>query len=89
MPDRRVPHQQVARVDGRRDSDPTLTTSDCARHLGVSTKFIVGEIRDGRLRALVITRPRRRCMYRVSPAALKAYLLQFRWTTPTPLATNS
>ncbi|HXO84683.1 MAG TPA: helix-turn-helix domain-containing protein [Gemmatimonadales bacterium] len=69
-----------ARVDGRRETDPRLTTRDCAERLGVSTNFIVGEIRDGRLRALVIRRGRRRSMYRIAPADLNAYLRQHRWT---------
>lgn len=59
------------------DMNPTMTTSDCARHLGVSTSFIVGEIRDGRLRALVLQRGRRRALYRISPAAWRAYLREY------------
>lgn len=35
------------------------TTVECAARLGVATGFIVGEIRDGRLRALVCERPGR------------------------------
>jgi predicted transcriptional regulator len=66
--ERRRPQQQTARVDGRRDTDPTLTTSDCARRLGVSTKFIVGEIRDARLKASVRSPGRVRKMYRIAPA---------------------
>jgi len=69
------------RLDGRRATDPTLTTGDCARRLGVSTNFIVGEIRDGRLRALVIKRGLKRAIYRVAPTDLTTYLQQHRWTT--------
>jgi excisionase family DNA binding protein len=81
MKERRSAPRQESRVDGRRDTDPRLTTSDCAQRLGVSTQFIVGEIREGRLRALVIQRGRRRAMYRIAPADLAAYLRQHRWTT--------
>jgi hypothetical protein len=82
MQDRRSPERQEPRVDGRRETDPSLTTSDCAKRLGVSTGFIVGEIREERLDALRIKRGDRRIMYRISPAALRAYIQQHRWTMP-------
>lgn len=75
--------QEARTDDGRRETDYRLTTNDCADRLGVSTKFVVGEILEGRLRALVIRRPNRRRMYRISPADLKAYLRQYgHWTRP-------
>jgi excisionase family DNA binding protein len=79
--DRRSSKPVEPTLDGRRDTDPRLTTSDCARRLGVSTQFIVGEIHEGRLRALVIRRGRLRAMYRISPADLTSYLQRHRWTT--------
>jgi hypothetical protein len=46
----------------------------------VSPAFIVGEIHDGRLRAIVLERPGRRRVYRISPAALSAYQRRYTWT---------
>lgn len=69
-----------ARLDGRRETDPRLTTTDCAKRLGVSTGFIVGEILEGRLRALVLKRAGRRSMYRIAPADIRAYIRQHRWS---------
>jgi hypothetical protein len=48
----------------------------------VSRDFIVGEIKEGRLAAVVLvahTRGGSRNMYRVAPAALEAYIKEFRW----------
>lgn len=82
MADRRNPSTQRPNEHGRRASDPTLDTTDCARRLGVSTDFIVGEIRDGRLLAIVIERPGRRAIYRVSEEAFAAYIVRYRWKQP-------
>lgn len=82
MTDRRQPDRQAPQVSGRRETDPRLTTTDCAERLGVTTQFIVGEINAGRLRALVLQRGGRRRIYRVSPAALHAYIRQHRWQCP-------
>jgi excisionase family DNA binding protein len=80
--DRRRPDHQKPDADGRRQSDPRLTTRECADRLGVHTSFVVGEIRDGRLEALVIERASRRAVYRISEAALRAYLTRHRWRVP-------
>lgn len=74
--ERRAPDRQEPRLNGRRATDPTMTTRQCADSIGVSPGFVVGEIRDGRLRALVIKRPRRRSVYRVAPADWAAYVRQ-------------
>jgi hypothetical protein len=78
--DRRNPSSQKDRPDGRRASDPTLTTRDIANRLGVSTDFVVGEIRDKRLwPARVIERPGGRCLYRVSEEVYRAYVKRHCW----------
>ncbi len=59
-----------------------LTTRQVADRLGVSTDFVVGEIRDGRLKASVLTRPSRRSLYRVSEGALAVYLRAHHWRPP-------
>lgn len=78
--DRRNPARDLPSAAGHRATDPTLTTRDCADRLGVSPRFIVDEIRDGRLAALVLARPGHRTVYRVAPADLAAYLARFGWT---------
>lgn len=83
MQDRRDPSNQRAKPGGRRATDPALTTRQCADRIGVTTEFIIGEIRDGRLRALVIQRPGVRTIYRVSPADFDAYIVRYRWNPPT------
>jgi hypothetical protein len=59
-----------------------LTTAQCGGRLGTSPDFVVGEIRDGRLAALVIERPGLRTVYRITEAALKTYMTKYRWTPP-------
>jgi excisionase family DNA binding protein len=78
--DRRDPDRQRPAVTGRRRTDPTLTTRDCANRLGVSPNFIIGEIRDGRLKAIVLQRAGRRTLYRIAPTALDDYLARHGWT---------
>ena len=78
--DRRDPAKQVPDPLGRRATDPYLTTRDCANRLGVTTEFIVAEIQDGRLQALVIKRTGFKNIYRVSPQELEAYLHRNRWS---------
>lgn len=51
-----------------------LTTRQCARHLGVSPDFVLGEIRDRRLPASVIVRDGKRTVYRVAVTDLETYL---------------
>lgn len=51
-----------------------LTTRQCADFLGVTPRFVVGEIRDSRLSASRIAGTRRRTTYRVSTAAFSAYV---------------
>lgn len=77
--ERRDVYHQEPLVGGARHSDPRLTTRDCANRMGVSTNFIIGEIRDGRLAALVVEREGLRTLYRVSEAQLEAYLARYRW----------
>lgn len=62
-----------------RATDPKLGTRDCADRLGVSSGFIIGEIRDGRLKAMVIERKGFRTIYRVAEEDLQAYLREHRW----------
>ncbi|HVL65742.1 MAG TPA: helix-turn-helix domain-containing protein [Vicinamibacterales bacterium] len=77
--ERRDPRRQHALQDGRRASDPTLTTRDVADRLGVSTAFVIGEIRDGRLTATVWKRDGKRAIYRIAPADLDDYERRHRW----------
>jgi excisionase family DNA binding protein len=78
--ERRDPKRQTDISGGRRATDPRLlTTRDIADYLGVSTDFVVGEIDDGRLRALVLDRPGGRRIIRVSPASLEAFMRRWRW----------
>jgi hypothetical protein len=51
-----------------------LSTSHCADLMGVSTGFVRGEIRDGRLRASKLLRSGKRPIYRVAPADFATYL---------------
>jgi hypothetical protein len=66
---------------GRRDTDAQLTTRDVANRLGVTPGFVVAEINQGRLRALVIRREGRRSLYRVSPADLGVYVKRYGWVS--------
>lgn len=51
-----------------------LTTAECARYLGMSTDFIRGEVRDGRLRATIFKPPGRvRAKYVFTVADFEAY----------------
>lgn len=59
----------------RRATDPCLTTSDCAEAISMTTEFIVGEIRDGRLKARTYAGGRPR--YRIAPADWDAYLARY------------
>lgn len=60
-----------------------LTTGQCATALGVSTDYVRGEIRDGRLIAEVVAReprPGRRRAYRairIHPGPWRAYLRRY------------
>jgi hypothetical protein len=75
--ERRNLDQQHPLVGGARSSDPKLSTRDCADRLGVSPKFIVGEILDGRLAAHVRQDPGQRAIYRVSEVDFDAYVRRF------------
>lgn len=46
----------------------------------MSTGFIVGEIRDGRLKARVIQRDGYRAIYRISEAAFDDYIRRTAWS---------
>lgn len=63
--ERRDVGHQSPRVDGERASDPRWKPRDIAARLGVTPGFIVAEIREGRLEAVVIERPDRNAVYRV------------------------
>lgn len=87
--DRRNPKKQHLVPGGERAEDPPadddwLNTRECADRLGVSTAFVIGEIRDGRLNALVIERPNVRTLYRVRPGALAQYIARYRWHDEQP-----
>jgi excisionase family DNA binding protein len=58
----------------RRKLDDFLTTEDVADVLKVSRKFVVGEIQDGRLRAIVRTSDQGRTQYRIRVADYRLYL---------------
>lgn len=79
MRERRDPQRQAPDAGGRRATDPCLTTRDVANRLGVSTNFVLGEIQDGRLPAIVLERPGARRLYRISEASLSAYLRRHQW----------
>lgn len=79
--ERRDRQTQRPVVGGARATDPRLTTRDVANRLGVSTNFVVEEILNGRLEALVIRREPLRTLYRVSEASLDAYLERHKWTS--------
>jgi hypothetical protein len=50
-----------------------LTTRQCAEYLGVTTNFIRGEIRDGRLVAVVNVKRGARSLIRIAMVDLKHY----------------
>lgn len=54
-----------------------LTTKQCAVKLGMSTDFVLGEIRDGRMEAHVIARDGKRTVYRISAESLERYRHRF------------
>jgi hypothetical protein len=51
-----------------------MTTAQCAARIGVSTDFVLCEIRDRRLVANVIIRDGKRTVYRVAVVDFDAYL---------------
>jgi excisionase family DNA binding protein len=59
------------------DEDRSLTTREVATLLKVSVRFVVEEIRDGRLRAHYLE-GRKRTIYRVTPEDYQAYFRE-RW----------
>jgi hypothetical protein len=71
-------------VDEVISPDPNfLSTAQCAALLGnVGTAFVIGEIREGRLAALVIERPGLRTIYRITERQLADYMDKYRWTPP-------
>lgn len=79
--DRRNPQRQAPKADGRRTTDPTMSTRDCANRLGVGTDFVLGEIRDGRLKAYSAHEGRRRAVYRIAPSDFDEYFARY-WTAP-------
>jgi hypothetical protein len=79
MPDRRDPARQNTRIDGRRDTDHVLSPRDCAEDIAVSPDFIISEIKAQEIPALQIPRPGGRTLYRIAPAAWKAYKTRCGW----------
>lgn len=79
MPERRNPASQQPSVNGRRKMDPSMTSREVADRLGVSTNFVLGEVRDGRLLACTYDRPGRRVVYRFSEQQLEAYQVRYAW----------
>lgn len=77
-------HDDVDEVLGPDPESEFLSTAQAAALLGASSNFIIGEIRDGRLPALVIERPNVRTMYRIRKSALDDYVKRFGWTPPRP-----
>jgi hypothetical protein len=62
-----------------------LTTSDCAKLIGMTGEFVRGEIREGRLKARVFNGPkRRRARYRVERAEWQSYLDKYWPKTQRP-----
>lgn len=54
-----------------------MTTTQAALELEVSSEFIRGEIKSGRLRARVFRRPSGRSAYRIDPDAFRLYLAKY------------
>lgn len=50
-----------------------MTTTQVARDLHVSSEYVRGEILAGRLSALIIDRPGKRAVYRITPEQLARY----------------
>jgi hypothetical protein len=59
------------------DDSGMLRTRECAAVLRVSCGFIRGEIKDGRLVALVYQCEGKRASYRVTPEAWRAYVARY------------
>jgi hypothetical protein len=83
MAERRRHERQQPLPGGDRKDDPPmdgwLKPRDCADRLGVTPNFIIGEIRDGRLNALVIERPGSKAIYRIRTSSLQAYITRYGW----------
>jgi hypothetical protein len=86
--ERRDLQSQQPILGGARASDPKLTTRDCADRLGVSPRFIVGEILDGRLAAHARSRQGLRTLYRVSEHDFEAYIRRYWPSVPFPTELN-
>jgi hypothetical protein len=58
-----------------------MTTADCAKDIGggLTVKYILGEIKAGRLIAWTIAREGKRTQYRVSKADWDTYRARYRW----------
>lgn len=54
-----------------------MTTTDCARALGMTGEFIRGEIKEGRLLARVFRGSRRRAKYRIERADFDSYKREY------------
>jgi hypothetical protein len=76
MTDRTSDLIAASRVE-ERQSRELLTTSDCARLIGMTGEFIRGEIREGRLKSRAYhPSSRRRAKYRIERADFVAYMEQ-------------
>jgi len=64
-----------------------VTTTEVGRALGMSSEYVRGEIRDGRMQANVTVRAGKRTVYRITPIQLEDY--KARHWRPVPRGTNN
>lgn len=63
--------------DDRRQTEPPLSTRECADFIGCSTEYIREAIRAGELQAEQITMPgKHRGMWRIHPDDFRAFLVK-------------
>lgn len=67
--------------DARRALAAALTTGDCAHTLHVTSEFIRGEIKEGRLPAMTFKRASGRTKYRIDAEDFRRYIEQY-WPKP-------
>lgn len=76
--DRRDPQHQAPRVNGRRASDPQgWSTERLAGAIGMSSDFVLGEIKAGELRASLFGR-----VYRIHVDEVRRYVQAKGWPPP-------
>lgn len=76
--ERRQAERQRPLIGGARQTDPPLTTRDCADWMGLSTEFIRGAIDDGALEAEDVTINGKRVL-RIHLDRFVAYLRAIGW----------